>query len=110
MAGADYLSNRLLVVDNVYKEFTCIVYVCLTIVTLMLTIRIKVTIVRQTIQLNSLYKKKLFRKICMLIEFSSSAEKTSYQGYGLLLLLNMAVVRNMQTGDRELKQQMRWSL
>ena len=108
MAGADYLSNRLLVVDNVYKEFSCIV--CLTIVTLMLTIRIKVTIVRQTIKLNSLYKKKLFRKICMLIEFSSSAEKTSYQGYGLLLLLNMAVVRNMQTGDRELKQQMRWSL
>ena len=94
--------------DNVYKEFSFIV--CLTIATLILTIHITVTIVRKTIKLNPLYKKKLFRKICMLIEFSSSGEKTSYQGYGLLLLLNMAAVRNMQTSDRELKQQIGWSV
>ena len=92
-----------------YKEFSFIV--CLTIGTLILTINIKVTIVRQTIKLNpfSLYKRKVFRKIYMLMEFSSSGENTSYQGYGLLLLLNMAAVRNMQPSDRELKQQMAWS-
>ena len=44
------------------------------------------------------------------MEFSSSGENTSYQGYGLLLLLNMAAVRNMQSSDHELKQQMAWSL
>ena len=52
----------------------------------------------------------MFRKIYVLMEFSSSGENTSYQGYGLLLLLNMAAVRNMQPSDRELKQPMGWSL
>ena len=67
---------------------------------------------RETIKLNpfSLYKRKMFRKIYVLMEFSSSGENTSYQGYGLLLLLNMAAVRNMQPSDRELKQPMGWSL
>ena len=44
------------------------------------------------------------------MEFSSRGKNTSYQGYGLLLLLNMAAVRNMQPSDRELKQPMGWSL
>ena len=44
------------------------------------------------------------------MEFSSSGENTSYQGYGLLFLLNMAAVRNMQPSDRELKQPIGWSL